>query len=222
MGAREGGPNGQPRTKLGRNVSADVLRAAAAALRADHPPCKCGWMGCPTIFFEAVAVLLEDEAAADDVAKSHGARGLDPNSDTVHIATAYLSSDLRNHEPLTDADEAELAAEYDRATGHDRPLAERAAEARRLAEGAPTITWQVSDVRPHVEEMKQMSREAAQRYMADHRPRGVLPEEEAPTVVWTTPGALPAAVIRCREVHRHDETRIAPCDDCMAYYGLDA
>jgi hypothetical protein len=38
-------------------------------------------------------------------------------------------------------DDAALAAEYDRARGFDRPLAERSKEAHELAEGAPVLHW---------------------------------------------------------------------------------
>lgn len=44
-------------------------------------------------------------------------------------------------EELSEADDAALAAEYDRQRGYDRPLSERSREAHRLAGGAPTIQW---------------------------------------------------------------------------------
>lgn len=52
-------------------------------------------------------------------------------------------------EPITDEDEAFLAAEYDRARGYDRPREERAKEAYQAALDAPQITWTPTSLRHH-------------------------------------------------------------------------
>lgn len=46
--------------------------------------------------------------------------------------------------------DAELAAQYDRARGYDRPRAERAQEARRDVADAPPVTWTPPVRRQHV------------------------------------------------------------------------
>ena len=46
-----------------------------------------------------------------------------------------------------DVDDHRLAAEYDRARGYDRPLAERSREARELATDAPVVIWPLNERR---------------------------------------------------------------------------
>lgn len=58
---------------------------------------------------------------------------------------AVLEDRLHSHEPLTEADEELLAAEYDRARGYDRQLNEQAKEAYQFS--GPLVHWAPPSVR---------------------------------------------------------------------------
>jgi hypothetical protein len=74
-------------------MSAQTLRDAAEPIRVDHPPCTCGDMDCPTIFYEAVAMLLDNEANAQDAAPAEGPLVYNGSRARLllDVARAYLS-----------------------------------------------------------------------------------------------------------------------------------
>ena len=63
------------------------------------------------------------------------------------FVVATVRHGMSERRRLNDGDDHRLAAEYDRARGYDRPLAERSREARELTTDAPVVIWPLNERR---------------------------------------------------------------------------
>lgn len=69
----------------------------------------------------------------------------------LRAAREDLESRLRHRAPLTEQDEAALAAEFDAVRGFNRPRRDLSKVAHELAEGAPFVTWTPPARRPRTQ-----------------------------------------------------------------------